>query len=150
MKRHAQNNDWLRLFRSSTFMLRVGLLADQYNTELDGVKKSSSGSNELLRESLLVELVEGASWQSYTNSLLWFFCSLFCPSYSFTFPCLLLTGSFWSVVLHLLSPFSSSVNLPLWMGNVVLIRHFAKPVCLGQTLSKAPHICSELVFKPSL
>lgn len=42
-------------------MLRVGLLADQYNTELDGVKKSSSGSNELLRESLLVELIEGAS-----------------------------------------------------------------------------------------
>lgn len=39
----------------------VALLADQYYTELDGGRKLSSGSNEPLRESLLVELVEGGS-----------------------------------------------------------------------------------------
>lgn len=47
-------------------------------------------------------------------------------------------------------PFSLAVDLSLSKENVVLIRHFAEPVFLGQTLLKTPQIYSEVLFKPGL
>lgn len=118
------------------------------------VRKLSSGSNELLRESRLVELVEGAPWQSYTNSILSLSCSLFrvslfhLPSCAFCSRVLSVLLSSCSRSLPFLS-FSISIDLPL-RENMVLIRHFAEPVFLGQTLLKTPQIHCELLFKPCL
>lgn len=146
MKRQTPNNDWFGFSGTcSTFYLPS--VADRYYSELDGVRKLSSGSNELLRESLLVE---GAPWQLHKLSSL--FLLLFVLDLSFIQ--FLLPSALSLLVLVLLlplcPPFSVSIDLPLWRENMVLIRHLAEPVFFGQTLLKTPLIYSELLFKPCL
>lgn len=86
-------------------------------------------------------------------------CSPVSLSLPFTFSCLLMLGSFSSLVLVFSRPrfrsFSDSLDLPLSRKNMVQIRHLSKtePVFLGQMLLKtlgfhilARHIRGTLIF----
>ena len=143
---HIQkNNDWFG-FSDEPFICQVwGFLL--INTTPSRTVWGSCHLDPMscLEKVKLVELVEGAPWQSYTNSILSSSClcsgslSLSLSlSLSFTSLCLLLSGSFSSSVLVFLLPpfsqFSVSINLPLSSENVVLIRHFAEPVCWPDAL----------------
>lgn len=132
MKRQTPNYDWFD-FRSPSYSLpNVNLRVDRYRRELEGVRKSSSGSNELLRESQLVELVEGAPWQSYTNLIL--LLSALSSRFLFFIYLLVLSAlSLFHCPRACFSTLSFSIHLPFSVKNMDPIRHFAEPVLVGHT-----------------